>query len=211
MGHISKSLCGGTFPTCPGCGHVGNVSPRLQRFSFGALLLLGWGLAPAHAGEPSLQDAQKRLWHGNYAEARGLFEAVAKQPQHKVAAAIGVSRTWQSQGDYDKAEGVLELALKELPASADLLAHRADLLYLLGKWEDSEKSAKEALSQHQDQFLAHWTLARLHQGRGDFKRAGEELVWFVRTFAKRDGNLNDPEQVLLVCRPSWNGPAGTNG
>jgi cellulose synthase operon protein C len=163
-----------------------------------AFWLILCALAPAPAGEPSLQDAQQRLLRGNYAEARELFEALAKKPQHKVAAAIGLSRTWQSQGEYYKAQGALDLALKENPTSADLLAHHGDLLFLRGRWEDSEKAAKDALSQHPDQFLAHWTLARLYRDRGDFKKAGEELVWFIRAYAKRDGNLNDPDQVLLV-------------
>jgi len=166
---------------------------------FSACLLCGLALAPTHAGAPSLKDAQDRLLRGNYAEARELYEALAKEAKHKIAAAVGISRTWQNEGEYDKALAVLDAAIKDAPTSAELLANRAELLYLRGRWDDARQAVNDALEQDQDQFLAHWILAQLHRDHGDFKKASEELVWFVRTFAKREGSLNDPDQILLVC------------
>ena len=49
-----------------------------------------------------------------------------------------------------------------------------------------------------EQFLAHWVLAQLCRDRGDFKKAGEELLWFVRAFAKHGDRLIEPDQILLV-------------
>ncbi|HYV37182.1 MAG TPA: tetratricopeptide repeat protein, partial [Gemmataceae bacterium] len=161
-------------------------------------LLLFAAVGPAHAGPPTLKDANERLLRGNYAEARGLFEAAAKQ--NKVVAAIGINRAWQSEGQYDKALAVLDAALKDEPANADLLAHRAELLFLRGRWEDAEKAVQASLKQDKDQFLSHWVLAQLYRDRGDFKKSGEELLWFIRTYAKQGDNIRDPDQLLLVCR-----------
>jgi len=173
------------------------VKQAWMRYLWACLLCI-LAVASARGGEPSWKDAQQRLWRGNYTEARGLFETLAKEPRHKIAAAIGISRTWQSVGEYDKALAVLGATLEDVPKSADLLAVRAELLYIRGRWDDAQKDAKDALTQDQDQFLAHWILAQLHRDRGDFKKAGEELVWFVRAFAKHEGSLSDPDRILLV-------------
>ena len=155
-------------------------------------MLLLFSLAVAEGGEPSLKNAQQRLLRGNYAEARELFETLAKQPQHKIAAAIGICHTWQSEGEYDKALLALDSALKETANSADLLAARAEILFQRGRWDDAQQAAKAALTHNQNQFLAHWILAQINRDRGDTKKAAEELLWFVRAFAKQQDNLTDP-------------------
>jgi cellulose synthase operon protein C len=164
-----------------------------------ACLLIVFGVAPVDSGEPSWKDAQQRLLRGNYAEARELFEILAKQPQYKVAAVNGISRALQSEGEYDTALAVLDAALKDAPRSANLLAARAEVFYLRGRWDEAQKAAKDSLAVDQDQFLAHWVLAQLHRDRGDFKKAGEELIWFVRAFAKHEDSINDPDRIMLVC------------
>ena len=80
------------------------------------------------------------LLRGNYAEARDLFEELAKQPQHRASATLGIGRAWQSEGQYDKALAAVDSALKDLPASADLLAGRAEILYSRGRWDEAEKA-----------------------------------------------------------------------
>jgi cellulose synthase operon protein C len=163
-----------------------------------ACLLVVFGVFLSQNGEPSWQDAQERLMHGNYAESRALFEILARQPKHKLAAAIAISNAWQYEGEYDKASAVVEAALKDVPASAGLLARKADLLYLRGRWDEAQQTAKDALAKDQDQFQAHWVLAQLYRDRGDFKKAGDELIWFVRAFAKHEDSINDPEKIVLV-------------
>jgi tetratricopeptide (TPR) repeat protein len=165
-----------------------------------SLVLLCSGV-PAAAGAPSLKDARLLLLRGKYAEAREQYETLAKDPQQRVAATVGVCRTWQSEGDYDKALAVVDAALKAEPKSPDLHAQRAELLYTRGRWDDAHKAAQQALSHSKEQFLAHWILAQLHRDQGDFKKAGEELLWFVRTYVKRqDANrdITDPDELLLV-------------
>src|SRR5271170_7529610 len=116
-----------------------------MRFLLVCLLFVGIQ-APAGAQAPSFQEAQQRLWRGNYAEARGMFEALAKQPQDKVAATIGLSRGWQSEGEYDKALAVIDAAIKNAPTAADLLARRAEILFLRGQWDDAQEAVKKALA-----------------------------------------------------------------
>jgi tetratricopeptide (TPR) repeat protein len=157
--------------------------------------------APAAHGGPSFKEARQLLGHGKYAEARDQFEALAKNPQHLVAATLGVAHTWQSVGEYDKAVAALEAALKADPKSADLHAGRAELLYQRGRWDEAQKAAEQALSHDREQFVAHWILAQLYRDRGDFKKAGEELVWFTRTYLKRqkeNRDITDPDELMLV-------------
>src|SRR5262245_22939483 len=84
---------------------------------------------PGLADGPSLPEARQRWLRGNYDEARALYEALAKDPKTRAAAAVGLSKTWQSQGDYDKALSSLDAALKDSPKEADLHARRAEVLY----------------------------------------------------------------------------------
>ena len=57
------------------------------------------GLERSAAADPSpLAEARERWLRGNYEEARADYGALAKDPKNKVAAAIGLSRVFQSQG-----------------------------------------------------------------------------------------------------------------
>jgi len=159
------------------------------------------GISQAVADAPTLQEARRRLLRGNYAEARALYTALAKEPAHRARAAVGLSHAWQSEGEYDKALEVLDAALKTLPADADLLAGRAELLYFRGRWEEALKAATQALNGDKDHFLARWIQAQIYRDRGELDRAEKELLWFVRTYTARSNNdqdITDPDQLLLV-------------
>src|SRR5215469_15243009 len=84
---------------------------------------------PATAG-PTLKDARERWLHGNYDEARELYQELAKDSKTGAAAVVGMSRCFQSQGQYDKALAAIDEALKGSAKNADLHARRAELLYL---------------------------------------------------------------------------------
>src|SRR5260370_28520144 len=90
---------------------------------------------------PGLKEARQRWLHGNYEEARELYQSAAKEPKQHDAAIIGVSRTWESKGEYDKALEVVDIALNDQPNIADLLARRADVPYLRGRAQEPEKAA----------------------------------------------------------------------
>src|ERR1043166_3872338 len=99
-----------------------------MKYLYACLFLLSVGVAAADG--PSLPSARQRWLRGNYDEARGQYEELAKNPAHRVAATVGLSQTWQSQGEYDKALAVLDTALRDLPKETNILARRAELLYL---------------------------------------------------------------------------------
>jgi tetratricopeptide (TPR) repeat protein len=159
-----------------------------------ALLALAW-MTPA-ASAQTLAEARQRLQRGNYAEARELFEKLAKSGKDAVAAAVGLSRAWRSEGEYDKAQAVLVAAVKAHPAEGHLWAELADLHYLRGRWDEALEAARHALQDQPDGFLAKWVLARLYRDQGDLDRAGKELVWFIRQYSGRD--ITDPEKLLLI-------------
>src|SRR5438067_13390724 len=100
-------------------------------------------LTPAEG--PSLKDARARWLKGNYEEAHELYQKLAQDSAQREAAALGISRTWQSQGEYDRALAGVEEALTAAPKSPALQARRAELLYLRGRWDEAEKAAEEAL------------------------------------------------------------------
>ena len=168
---------------------------------FGAcLLVLGVAFA-ALADGPTLKQARQRWLHGNYREARDLYLELARRGGQAEAVAIGLSRTWQSQGKYDKTLEVTDQALKASPNSAALHARRAEVLYLRGRWEDALKAADQALTLGKENFLARWVRAQVYRDRGDIDQAGTELRWFIRTYLDRndkDNDIKDPEELLLV-------------
>jgi len=173
--------------------------PDMKCLTAYTMLLLVPGLLGAKAA--TLQDARQRYLHGNYEEARELYEPLAKEPAQKVPGTIGLSRTLQSQGQYDRALEVVEAALKGLETSADLLARRAELLYLRGRWSEAEQSAATALRSKPDNFLARWVRGQIYRDQADFKKADDELRWFVRAYTDRsskDDDIKDPEELLWV-------------
>jgi tetratricopeptide (TPR) repeat protein len=164
-------------------------------------LLLVLPAFPTWAEGPTPQEARQRLLHGNYEEARSLYEALAKDAKQKTLAAVGLSRTLQAQGEYKKALEVLDAALGETPNSADLHAGRAEVLYLRGRWSDSLQAAEKALALKPGHFLARWIRAQVARDRADFKTADADCRWFVRTYTERsnkDDDIKDPEELLLV-------------
>jgi cellulose synthase operon protein C len=163
-----------------------------------AFLAIVCSVPSAHGQGVTLQEARQRLLRGNYAEARAHFEALAKDTKYKVAATVGIYQCFLSEGEYDKALAVVDAALKADPDLAALETRRGEVLYLRGRWDDAEKALDGALSHDKEQFLAHWIRAQIYRDRGDLKKAGDDLVWFVRTFANRGENITDPEELLLV-------------
>src|SRR5262249_21138421 len=116
-------------------------------------------------------------------------------------AAVGLSRALESQGEYDKALDAAEAALRDSPKDANLLARRAEVLYLRGRWGEAEKAAEACLAVHKDHFRVRWVQAQVYRDRGDLKKADAACRWFVRTYSERDNKddpIKDPEELLLV-------------
>src|SRR5215468_11263133 len=180
-------------------------------------LLLAVAFTPLHAGTPAddkkpdapagpLAAARQRLQRGNYAEARAAFEELAKDPKTAPAAAAGTAASWRAEGEYTKALSALDDAIKAAADDPDLLAHRADLLFFLGKWDDALKDAEAAIARQEKHFLARWVRAQVLRDKGDLATADTEVRWFVREYtaaSNADKEITDPELFVIV------GQAGT--
>jgi cellulose synthase operon protein C len=146
--------------------------------------------------QPTLKEARDEWLQGNYAEAREMYETLAKDVKLRQAATLGLSRALESQGEYDKAMKALDAALKDMPKDADLLARQAELYHLRGRWEEAAKSAQAALEANKDNFLAHWVLAEVQRDRGQFEKADEQYLWFIKTSQTK--NITDPDELVLA-------------
>jgi cellulose synthase operon protein C len=155
----------------------------------------------AHAQDKDLKEARTRWLHGNYDEARELYEKLLKDPKVGNAAVIGLSRAMQSQGEYEKALKTIDEAVKVGKPVPELLARQAELLYILGRRAEALKAAEAAIDGNKDQFLARWVRASIFNDRGDVDRALKEYSWFIRTYTERsnaDKDIKDPEELILV-------------
>src|SRR5260370_6452095 len=101
-----------------------------------SLFLVLFSPIAIQAGAPTLKEARERLLRGNYAEARELFTTLAKEAKHKVAASIGLSRSHESEGQYYQALAVIDAARMDRSKNPDLLARRAEIPFLRGRWEE---------------------------------------------------------------------------
>src|SRR5262245_17572770 len=166
-------------------------------------LLLALCAAPIFAAEPDLKEAKTRLLHGNYGEAAAAYETLAKGDDAKAPAFIGWSKALQSQGEYAKAVEVIDQGLAKLKDNPDLLARRAELFFVQGKWDEAEKDADRAIKLKDEQFQARFVKAELTRDRGDYEKAIDQFRWFVRTYTQRsndDKDIKDPEELVLVGR-----------
>jgi cellulose synthase operon protein C len=188
----------------------GDTSPTLNQRKPGRIigmkytlfLLLFASAALVHAADADFVEAKTRLLHGNYAEAAADFEKLTESDR-PASAFIGWSKALQSQGDYDKALAVVEQGLEKIKGDADLLARKAEVLMLRGRWEDAEKAADQALAKKPEHFQARWVKAELLRDRGQLEKADEAFRWFVRTYTARsneDKDIKDPEELAIVGR-----------
>jgi len=163
------------------------------------------GRAEGGKSDP-LKSARQRLLRGNYVEARAAYEDLAKDLATRAQAAIGLASVDRAEGEYDKAAATLDDALKALPDQRDLLAHRADLHFFRGQWDEAKKDAEAVLAKDDRHFLARWVRARLLRDTGDTEKASEEMRWFVRAYTQAsndDKDITDPDLLAIV------GQAGT--
>lgn len=159
--------------------------------------------APKKWSAGGLAEARKRLFAGNFEEAREAFqEATKKDAKLAPLAAIGTAQTFREVGEFEKALDALNSAVKATPENPDVLAARADLLYELGRWDDAEKDADAAIARKENQLRARWTKARVLRERGNLDDADKAFRWVVRHYTARsnaDDDITDPDELLLVA------------
>ena len=108
-----------------------------------------------------LAEARQRWLRGNYEEARAQYEKLLADEKTRAAAAIGVARTWLSEGEHAKALAAIDEAIRKDEKNPDLLAARADIFYQTGEWDEASKDAEAAIKLKPDHFLARWVRAQL--------------------------------------------------
>src|SRR5436309_1452990 len=114
----------------------------------------------------------RQLWlRGNYEEARAGYEKLLDDEKTRAAAAIGVARTWLSEGNHGKALAAVDEALQKDEKNPDILATRAAVYYQTGRWEEASKDAEAAIKLKPDHFLARWIRAELIRDGGDVTKA----------------------------------------
>ncbi len=148
-----------------------------------------------------LAEAKQRWLRGNNEEARAAYEKLLGDEKTRTAAAIGLARTWLSEGQHDKARGALDEAIKKDDKNADLLAARADVQFQTGHWDEAATDSDAAIKANAEQFQARLVRAQLIRDRGDLVKADEEMRWFVRTYTRRDNDdkpIQDPDDLLQV-------------
>jgi tetratricopeptide (TPR) repeat protein len=157
--------------------------------------------APRKPEPGSPAEARQRWLRGNTEEARTLYEALAKQPKLRAVAGVGLSRTYESEGEYDKALKAIDDALADAARDADLLARRAELLHFRGRWDEALADAEKAIAKKADHFLARWVRGCVYRDRGEAAKAETEFRWFVRTYSQLsedDKDIKDADTLLLV-------------
>lgn len=176
---------------------------RLLFCSVLALPTLALAADPPKPKKPEgpLAEARQRWLRGNYEEARAAYEKLLDDDKTRAPAAIGLARAWLSEGNRDNALAALDEAVAKDKANPDLLAARAEVLFLAGKWDEASKDAEAAIKKNDEQFLARWVRACLLRDAGEVTKADAEMRWFVRTYTKRenaDKPTTDPDELLLV-------------
>gem|GEM_PF-312032 len=184
--------------------HAPGTVKCTMRTILATVLLLLLPAPPLRAQEKIEYPALKqRLERGNYAEALAGYQELAKTEKSPPVAFIGQAACYRALGENVKALDALDAGLKLSPENADILAHRADLFYSLGKWDDALKDAEAAIKKQADHFLARWVRARILRDKGDLTNADIEMRWFVKAYteaAAAEKEITDPEKLLIIAQ-----------
>lgn len=161
---------------------------------------------PAVTKPGPLDAAREHLQKGRIAEAIEAYEQLPKTTE-PVKVAIGLSRCYETQGNWKKAAELVAAAIKLAGRNAALHARLAELQFAQGRYGDAEKSAETAIKLDGQQPLAHLVLADVYTETGRIKKAAEGYRWFVRYYNRKQPT--DAETLLLVAHGSlqyarWN-------
>ena len=159
--------------------------------------------------EAATVEAARDLWKvGKYGEALEAYDALLKADPAPALAdrariALGRADCLDSTGEPDKAIATLTDAadLPDLPKpeAAALWARLADIRFIRGNWDGADLAVARSLALEPDQLLAHWTMARLLDARGDRAASDAACKWFVDyQNLHADDLAKNPDGLLLV-------------
>ncbi len=162
---------------------------------------------PAEAIAAKLNDAQRLLRNGRYAEALEALTAVeaegTKEPARltaelKVRLALCKAECQASQGEYGKAIDGLKAAAASEPKNADLVARLADLYLIPGDWKAAEGAVLQAEKLDPDHLQARWVKGRLLEMQGKLEESVAAWKWFVDRYNEKRANIVTSADALLL-------------
>src|SRR5262249_21605825 len=112
--------------------------------------------------------------------------------------AIGMSRCFESRGDWKKATEVLESAAKKPLGDARLLARLAEVYLAQGQFDDAARAVAEALKIEANLPQARLVEADLNAAAGKLKQADDGYHWFVKYY--NQNQPEDAETLMLVAQ-----------
>jgi Flp pilus assembly protein TadD/predicted aspartyl protease len=146
-------------------------------------------LSLSATSQPSRADAQIQLQlatllfdDGRYAEALDAFERARAGAGRGVAveASRGMVRSLLRLGEFHRAYGAAETMMAEGDRSAENLAVYGDALWAVGRFEDSERTMRDALTLNPSDARARHGAARVLAARSQFTDALAELQAALR-------------------------------
>jgi tetratricopeptide (TPR) repeat protein len=164
--------------------------------------------AIAEATASKLEDAERLLRNGRYAEAEESLTALESEekkqpgglkPALKVSLALDKAECQASQGEYGKAIAGLKAAVADEPKNSDLAAQLASIYLVRGDWEAAEAAMRQAAKLAPDHFLTRWVEGRLLELRGELAKAVVTWKWFVDRYNEKKADIvtNAPALVLV--------------
>ena len=158
------------------------------------------------SNENGIPCAQTASPEGVYDEAKAGYEELIKSEKSPVAAIIGLADCFLAVGEYSEGLEALDAGHKTHSDNPDLLAHRADLFFFLGKWDEAAKDAETAIKQHEKNFLARWVrVTILLRDKGDIPAADKEVRWFVKAYTRSASNAEKDYYQCRVALPHRSG------
>jgi cellulose synthase operon protein C len=188
-------------------GRPAGLTRRLVIAIFVLTVALTSSLFAAEDGAALLSQARTHLAKGRYEEAIEVFERAGKAKADAVAVAIGESQARQAVGAWEEAEKTVDAALAHAPQEPHLLARRAELHFLRGRFAQAEKVAESVRREDRENLLAHLVLADVYAQTGRTEEANEAYRWFIRYYNERQPE--DAASLLWVAEGSiqyarWN-------
>jgi tetratricopeptide (TPR) repeat protein len=156
---------------------------------------------PLLLGAAGPGDEARTLWKtGKYAEAQEAYEGLLKakdlKPSDKETLTLGLADCLDSQGQPAKA---LEELKKLTPATADVHARIAELLFNKGDWDGATAAIKAAQTLKADHLASKWIETKLLDSKGKISPDGKEWKWFIDYQNGHGPELSkDPLGLLIV-------------
>jgi tetratricopeptide (TPR) repeat protein len=143
-------------------------------------------------------DAEAMLLRGNYREAIELYDSLKGVDPVRIA--LGKAKCLASEGKYADAIVLLTAATLTKPDAAALHAALAELLAVVGKYDDAESAAKRAVELAKDNVHGRWMLYRINTLRGRDVDPEKDLRWFIDYYNR--AQPTDPEVLFWTSRGS---------